>query len=144
MYQYKIPVVGESLNCRLQLVFDGRAAAMTQQRVVLEIGMGTDIRGGDSTKAAVRALKNALRRNALTITSALGLGSDAMFVKVMIGVPKPESVDRDAILAVLPHGTGSVSVEEGGLVVEHESREDCTILAHAAAIVYVTPPAAGP
>ena len=28
---------------------------MTWKRVVLEIGMGTDIRGADSTKAAVRA-----------------------------------------------------------------------------------------
>lgn len=33
---------------------------MTLKRVVLEIGMGTDIRGGDCTKAAVRALRDAL------------------------------------------------------------------------------------
>ena len=30
---------------------------MTLKKVALEIGMGTDIRGGDYTKAAVRALK---------------------------------------------------------------------------------------
>ena len=29
---------------------------MAWKRVVTEMGMGTDIRGGDSTKAAVRAL----------------------------------------------------------------------------------------
>ena len=32
---------------------------MALKRVALEIGMGTDIRGGDYTKAAVRALKDA-------------------------------------------------------------------------------------
>ena len=30
---------------------------MTKKRMVLEIGMGTDIRGADPTKAACRALR---------------------------------------------------------------------------------------
>ena len=30
---------------------------MTMKRIAIEIGMGTDIRGGDYTKAAVRALR---------------------------------------------------------------------------------------
>jgi hypothetical protein len=34
---------------------------MAYRRVVLQIGMGTDIRGTDYTKAAVRALRDALR-----------------------------------------------------------------------------------
>ena len=33
---------------------------MTKKRMVLEIGMGTDIRGADPTKAACRALRDAL------------------------------------------------------------------------------------
>ena len=36
---------------------------MPMKRVVLEIGMGTDIRGAEPTKAAVRALKDALWHN---------------------------------------------------------------------------------
>ena len=36
---------------------------MALKRVALEIGMGTDIRGGDYTKAAVRALRDALWHN---------------------------------------------------------------------------------
>jgi uncharacterized protein (TIGR02058 family) len=36
---------------------------MALQRMVLQIGMGTDIRGADSTKAAVRALRDALWHN---------------------------------------------------------------------------------
>jgi len=42
---------------------------MTLKRVALEIGMGTDIRGGDYTKAAVRALKDALWHNSLTVAT---------------------------------------------------------------------------
>ena len=60
------------------------------KRMVLEIGMGTDIRGTDYTKAAVRALRDALWHNALTITNALGVDIDSMRVEVRIGVPKPE------------------------------------------------------
>ncbi len=83
---------------------------MTLKRMVLEIGMGTDIRGADYTKAAVRALRDALWHNSLSVAAALGLPVDSMQVEVTIGVPKPDQVDRDAVLAVLPHGSGTVEV----------------------------------
>ena len=108
---------------------------MALQRMVLQIGMGTDIRGGDPTKAAVRALRDALWRNALTVTHALGVEADAMRVEVTIGVPGSERVDKAAVLAVLPHGSGTVEVVEGGLAIPNEAGTDCTLLAHAAAVV---------
>jgi uncharacterized protein (TIGR02058 family) len=108
--------------------------------MVLEIGMGTDIRGGDPTKAAVRALRDALWHNALTVAGALGQPADAMRVDVTIGVPMPERVDRAAVLAVLPHGTGTVSVVEGGLSLASESGSDVTLVAHAAAVVRLDVP----
>src|SRR6478752_2841553 len=83
---------------------------MALKRVALEIGMGTDIRGGDYTKAAVRALRDALWHNSLTVATAVGKSSDDMKVEVLIGVPRPELVDKDQVLAVLPHGTGTVKV----------------------------------
>ncbi len=64
---------------------------MALKRVALEIGMGTDIRGGDYTKAAVRALRDALWHNSLTVATALGKSSDDMQVEVLIGVPRPRS-----------------------------------------------------
>ncbi|SDB69308.1 Lin0512 family protein [Belnapia rosea] len=108
---------------------------MPMRRMVLEIGMGTDIRGTDYTKAAVRALRDALWHNSLTITHALGLHVDSMEVEVRIGVPKPEEVDQAAVLAVLPHGTGTVTVVEGGLEIPNEAGTGSTVMAHAAAIV---------
>lgn len=108
---------------------------MTWKRVVLEIGMGTDIRGADSTKAAVRALRDALWHNTLTVAKALGMPTDSMRVEVTIGVPRPEQVDKAAVLAVLPHGTGTVNVVEGGLEIPNDSGTDSTLIAHAAAVV---------
>ena len=108
---------------------------MALKRMVLQIGMGTDIRGADYTKAAVRALRDALWHNSLSVAAALGLPVDAMQVEVTIGVPRPEQVDKAAVLAVLPHGTGTVTIVEGGLEVTNDEGTNTTILANAAAVV---------
>ena len=113
---------------------------MAWKRMVLEIGMGTDIRGGDPTKAAVRALRDALWHNSLGIADVLGLAVDSMRVEVTIGVPRPEAVDHAAVLAVLPHGTGTVRVTEGGLAIPNDAGTDVTLIAHAAAIVRLDVP----
>jgi uncharacterized protein (TIGR02058 family) len=108
---------------------------MALKRVVVEMGMGTDIRGGDYTKAAVRALRDALWHNSLSVTRALGMDIDAMRVEVTIGVPQPDAVDKAQVLAVLPHGTGEVTVVLGGLEIPSDDGSDKTIIANAAAVV---------
>ena len=108
---------------------------MTMKRMAIEIGMGTDIRGADYTKAAVRALRDALWHNSLNVADALGKPTDSMVVEVLIGVPKPELVDKAEVLKVLPHGTGTVNVFEGGLEIFNDAGTGSTVLAHAAAIV---------
>lgn len=108
---------------------------MAMKRMVVEIGMGTDVRGADYTKAAVRALRDALWRNSLSVAAALGKDTDSMVVEVMIGVPKPERVDKAAVLAILPHGTGTVKVVEGGLEVANDAGTGSMVVANCAAIV---------
>ena len=108
---------------------------MALKRMVLQIGMGTDIRGADYTKAAVRALRDALWHNSLSVAGALGLPVDAMQVEVTIGVPHPERVDKAAVLAVLPHGTGTVTIVEGGLEITNDEGTNTTVVANAAAVV---------
>ena len=108
---------------------------MTWKGMVLQIGMGTDIRGTDYTKAAVRALRDALWHNSLSIADAAGLHVDSMRVEVTIGVPKPALVDKAQVLAVLPHGTGTVNVVEGGLEIPNDAGTNSTVIANAAAIV---------
>jgi uncharacterized protein (TIGR02058 family) len=108
---------------------------MTLKRVALEIGMGTDIRGADYTKAAVRALRDALWHNSLSVGPALGLDVDSMEVEVNIGVPQPDQVDKEAVLAILPHGTGTVNVVEGGLEIPNDEGTNITVIANAVAVV---------
>jgi uncharacterized protein (TIGR02058 family) len=108
---------------------------MALKRMVLEIGMGTDIRGADYTKAAVRALRDALWHNTLTIGAAVGQPTDAMQVEIMIGVPRPELVDEAALLEILPHGTGTVTLVEGGLEIPNDEGTSSTVMAHCCAIV---------
>ena len=110
---------------------------MALKKMVLEIGMGTDIRGADPTKAAVRALRDALWHNSLSVANAFGMDTDAMRVEVTIGVPEPERVDRQAVLAVLPHGTGTVEVVEGGLAIPNDEGTNMTLIANAAAVVWL-------
>jgi len=108
---------------------------MALKRMVLQIGMGTDIRGADYTKAAVRALRDALWHNSLSIADAVGLPVEAMQVEVTIGVPRPDLVDKAAVLATLPHGGGTVNVVEGGLEIANDAGTNSTVIANAAAIV---------
>ena len=113
---------------------------MPLKRMVLEIGMGTDIRGGDDTKAAVRALRDALWHNSLNVAAALGLDTDSMRVEVTIGTPHPEKVDIAQVLAVLPHGTGTVTCVKGGLEIPNDEGTSVTLMAQAAAVVWLDVP----
>jgi hypothetical protein len=58
-----------------------------------------------------------------------------MQVEGTIGVPRPDLVDGQAVLAVLPHGTGTVRVVEGGLEIPNEAGTNKTVIANAAAVV---------
>ena len=97
--------------------------------------MGTDIRGADYTKAAVRALRDALWHNSLSVADAVGLPVASMQVEVTIGVPRPDQVDKQAVLAVLAHGSGTVRVVEGGLEIPNDAGTNTTVIANAAAVV---------
>lgn len=105
--------------------------------MVMELGMGTDIRGTDYTKAATRAVHNALRQNSLVVADAFGKPRDEMRVDIFIGVQKPEAVDHDAVAAMLPYGRGSVAVNKGGMDTPKDDGSPGTIMANAALIVYL-------
>jgi uncharacterized protein (TIGR02058 family) len=108
---------------------------MPKKRMVLEIGMGTDIRGSDPTKAACRALRDALWHNTITFAQALGKEPQDMIVDVHIGVPRPEMVDKAEVLKVMPYGRGTVTVVEGGLEIKNDAGTDSTLIANCCAIV---------
>ena len=108
---------------------------MTLKRIILEMGSGNDLHGGDYTKAAIRAVQDALHHSSLSFFRSLQLDPRAMLVEVTIGVQQPAKVDAAAVKASLPHGIVTVKVVKGGLDVPDETLGDVAVIASAAVAV---------
>jgi uncharacterized protein (TIGR02058 family) len=115
---------------------------MAAKRIILEMGSGNDLHGGDYTKAAVRAVADALHHSSLTLIRTLKLDARRMRVEVTIGVQQPERVDAAAVKAVLPHGEVTVVVVKGGLDVPDDETGDIAVIASAAVAVRMELPQA--
>ena len=106
------------------------------KRVILELGAGNDLHGGDYTKASLRAVQDALHHSSLTLLRTLKLDPKTqMYVDVTIGVQHPERVDVEKVRASLPHGIVSVRAVKGGLDVPDEEIGDVAVIASAAIAV---------
>ena len=77
-------------NAAIVVSFDMEPAQMTEKRIILEMGTGNDLYGQDYTKAARRAVQDALHHSSITLFSKLGISHDEMRVEVTIGVQRPE------------------------------------------------------
>ena len=108
---------------------------MAKTRMALEMGMGTSLRAGDYTRAAVRAVEDALWRNSISFAEAFGFAKSDMLIDIHIGVQKPDLVDADVVRALLPYGKGIVDIVEGGMDIAKPDGASVTILANAAIIV---------
>ena len=106
-------------------------------RGMLEMGMGTDLHGGDYSKAACRAVREALQRSSLNFVKALSLDIATLPIRVTIGVVHPEAVDVSAVLACFPMGQVEVTVVSGGLDIPGAVADDFAVVASAAIEVYV-------
>jgi uncharacterized protein (TIGR02058 family) len=82
---------------------------------VLEFGMGVDVHGLDPTKAACRAVSDAIRHSSLPFFSDVRARGGRMLVDVTVGVPDPTKVDVDVVRRELPHGEVTVRPVAGGL-----------------------------
>ena len=102
------------------------------KRIILEMGTGNDLYGEDYTKAACRAVEDAIRHSSLILFRSLGFDHADMQVQVIIGVQYPEKVDAELVAQKLPRGTASVRVVKGGLNVVDADNNSCTVVATAA------------
>ncbi len=105
------------------------------KRYVTEMGMGVDVHGGDYTKAAKRAVSDAIRHSSLQFFSALDKSPDDMRITVKLGVVDPDAIDVKAVAAELPYGTITVKPEQGGLNVAGENG-DLMVIVNAAILIY--------
>ena len=87
---------------------------MSDQRFIIEMGIN-DLHGGDYTKAAKRAVEDALHGATLAILGNLPNLKSDLRVKVTIGVQEPDQIDTETVKALLPVGEVSVHVKKGGL-----------------------------
>ncbi len=110
---------------------------MALHRAILEMGAGNDLHGGDYTKAAIRAVEDALHHSSLTFIRALGIDKDTLQVDVTIGVQEPDEVDTEKVKGSLPVGKVSVRAVKGGLDVEDEVVGDVAVIASAAVEVRI-------
>ncbi len=121
---------------------------MGLKRFIIEMGMGIDQHGQEPTIAAARAVRNAIAHNALPgIWEVAGLENpNDMIVEVQVAVPYPEQVREAEVLAVLPFGRKSLTVEAGGMVVQGRAiaslndKNDEMLVAVAAVTVLVETP----
>ena len=118
----------------LHKIFTGDLMAKT--RIALELGMGTSLRRHDYTKAACRAVQDALWHNSLSLAEAFGFEKTDMLIEVEIGVQRPDEVDVGQVAAIFPYGNTSVHVVEGGLDIAKPDGKGRTIIPNAAVVVY--------
>ena len=110
---------------------------MALVRCVTEMGMGVDVHGLDYTQAATRAVFDAIHHSSLGFARLVGATADEMIVHVLIGVPHPDKVKVDTVMAALPHGRTTVQVVAGGLELLNADGSDGTLIANAIITVSV-------
>lgn len=112
---------------------------MKPQRMIIEMGMGNDQYGQDYTKAAARAIEDAIRHSSLALFQTLDLSAEDMQVQVTIGVQKPEAVDCDVLRSALPRGQVQIRATHGGLDVENLQTGGVIVIASAAVEAFLPP-----
>ena len=105
---------------------------MTDQRFIIEMGMGNDLHGMDYQKAAARAIQDAIRHSTLPVFGAAGLPASQMRVQVTVGVQEPGKLNTQALAADLPRGRATVTATKGGQNVTNPDTGETLVIATAA------------
>ncbi len=107
------------------------------KRIILEMGTGNDLYGEDYTKAACRAVDDALHHSSLILFRSMGFDYANMDVRVTIAVQEPKMVDISAVAAKLPRGNPTVQVVKGGLDMVDDVHDTRSVIATAAIEAYL-------
>lgn len=118
---------------------------MNKKRFIIEMGTGVEQHGQDTTKAATKAVKDAITRVSLVgLLEMVALKNlNDVLVEVLVACPRPEEVNTSEVLKALPFGQKTIKVTEGGMVVHgHQipgmgDKSDEVIVANAAVTVCI-------
>lgn len=92
---------------------------MGLQRFIVEIGTGADMHGGDVSKAAQKAIKDAVAHSCLCgLFDIVGITDpNQMHIHVKVACPYPERLNHQEVLSAVPFGSTELEVVQGGLTV---------------------------
>ncbi len=105
------------------------------KRIILEMGTGNDLHGGDYTKAAKRAVQDALHHSSLALFKNVGIDPNSMQIELTLAAQEPDQIDLDAVAATLPYGTVTPKAVKGGLNVPDPVHGDVAVIVNAGVLV---------
>ncbi len=119
---------------------------MNKKRFIVELGTGIEIHGQDMTRAAIKAIRDAMSR--LCVGLGLGelfnlTGHDDIILEVLIACPRPEEVKVEEVKKVLLSSQNEVKVVPGGMLARghidpvYKDKSDEIIVVNAAITVLV-------
>ena len=103
----------------------------------MEMGTGNDLYGEDYTKAACRAVDDAIHHSSLTLFRSLGFDHADMDVRVTIAVQQPKKVNIAVVASKMPRGNPTVQVVHGGLDIVDVDNDKRSVIATAAVEAYL-------
>ena len=107
------------------------------KRIILEMGTGNDLYGEDYTKAACRAVDDALHHSSLILFRSLGFDHADMDVRVTIAVQDPKRLTKPLLPPRFRAEMRSVQVVKGGLDVVDNVHNTKSVIATAAVEAYL-------
>lgn len=107
----------------------------TLKRIILEMGTGNDLYGMDYTKAACRAVQDAIHHSSLTLFKSLDIDPNTMEIELNLAAQEPEKIDTAKAAAELPYGKVTANAVFGGLNVHDDVTDRTSVIVNAGIIV---------
>ncbi|MGI5838932.1 MAG: Lin0512 family protein [bacterium] len=118
---------------------------MEYKRYIIEVGHALDLHGQDVTKAAQKAVKEAVSHSCLCgLKEVAGVkGPDDVKLEITIGSPFPDQVRKEELTGLLPYRNVEVKSVPGGMAVPGlfvpslGDKDDSIVIVNAVIVVYV-------
>lgn len=105
------------------------------KRIILEMGTGNDLHGVDYTKAAKRAVQDALHHSSLVLFRSLEIDPNSMEIELTLAAQEPDKIDVETVAATLPYGNVTTNTVKGGLNMPDDATGGLTVVVNAGVLV---------
>ena len=105
------------------------------KRLILEMGTGNDLYGMDYTKAAKRAVQDAIHHSSLTLFRSLDIDPNTMEIELNLAAQEPDKIDLEEVAKELPYGKVAPKGVFGGLNIHDEVTDRTSVIVNAGIIV---------